>query len=67
MAGRLTIRGLPESGEKKDLRFQPNNLKNPDCGLVMETVFAIDRYIRIMFGLMILFMKGQKTIGRLGF
>jgi hypothetical protein len=67
MAGRLTIRGLPESGEKKDLRFHPNNRRKPDCGLAMETVFAIDQNIRIMSGLMILSMKEQKIIGPFGF
>ena len=45
----------------------PNNLRKPDCGLAMETVFAIDRNIRIMFGRMILSMNAQKTTGRLGF
>ena len=54
-------------GEKKDLKFPPNNRRRLGCGLAMETVFARDQNIRIMFGRMILFMKGQKTIGRLGF
>jgi hypothetical protein len=28
-----------------------------DCGLAMETEFAIDQNVRIMLGLMVLFMK----------
>tara|TARA_B100000315_G_C14063050_1_gene357119 strand:- start:45 stop:371 length:327 start_codon:yes stop_codon:yes gene_type:complete len=32
-----------EFREKKDLRFQPNNRRKPDCGLAVETVFAIDQ------------------------
>jgi|TARA_B110001454_G_scaffold34872_1_gene34358 hypothetical protein len=67
MAGRLITRGFFGYGEKKDLRFHPNNPRRPDCGLAMEIVFVIDRNIRIMFGLMILSMKEQKTTGPFGF
>ena len=67
MAGKSIIREFFGFGEKKDLRFHPNNLRRPDYGLVMETVFAIDQNIRIMSGLMILSMKEQKIIGPFGF
>jgi hypothetical protein len=67
MAGKSIIRGFFGFGEKKDLKLHPSNLRKPDCGLAMETVFVIDQNIRIMFGLMILFMKEQKTSGRFGF
>jgi hypothetical protein len=48
-------------GEKKDLKFHPNNLKRPGCGLAMETVFAVDQNIRIMFGRMILVVARQRV------
>jgi hypothetical protein len=48
MTGKSIIRGFFGFGEKKDLKFHPSNLRRPDCGLVMETVFAIDQNIRIM-------------------
>ena len=47
--------------------YNSNNLRKPDCGLAMETVFAIDQNTRIMFGRMILSMNAQKTTGPLGF
>jgi hypothetical protein len=67
MAGKSIIREFFGFGEKKGLKFQPNNLRRPDCGLAMGTVFAIGRNIRTMSGLMILSMKEQKTTGPFGF
>jgi hypothetical protein len=67
MVGKSIIRGFLGCGEKKDLRFHLSNLRRPDCSLAMETVFAIGQNIRIMFGLMVLFMKEQKISGRFGF
>ena len=67
MVGGSIIREFLGYGEKKDLRFQPNNRRRPDCGLAMETVFVIDQNIRIMSGRMILSMKEQKTTGLFGF
>ena len=61
--GGSTIRGWLGYGEKKGLKFLPNNLKNPGCGLVMGTVFAIGQNARIMFGPMILFTKELVTTG----
>ena len=58
---------IESNGEKKDLKFQPNNRRRLGCGLAMETVFAIDQNIRIIFGLMILSMKEQKTSDPFGF